>query len=156
MTTAHLLHAPHHNPAFDALFGGTLYSVLAWEQLEHFWQRIDREAGWYLYAIGETRPEDAADSGHVETFIREIDALLRRDHDESYCGIVYADNLESPNLIKIYDPHHLGSSCGSAGYKILPGWVMSRVPPSDLTPEHIVPQNRRRWWQGFLSAIGLN
>lgn len=156
LTTVHPPHAPYHNPTFDALFEGTLYSILAWDQLEIFWQRLDRDAGWFLYAIGEARPENKADAAHVEAFISEIDAMLRRDHDESYCGIVYADNLDAPNLIKIYDPHHLGSSCGSAGYKILPGWVMSRVPPSELTPEHIVPQNRRRWWQGFLSRIGLN
>lgn len=145
----------YQNPSFESLFNGTLYSVLSWDHLSQFWQRIDSEAGWFLYAPGETRPETPSDGPHVEAFIREIDALLRRDHDESYCGIVYADNLDAPNIVKIYDPHHLGSSCGSAGYKILPGWVMSRVPPSSLTPEHIVPQNRRRWWQGFLDAIGL-
>lgn len=148
-------HAPHHNPAFDALFSGTLYSLLHWDTLDQFWAAIDREAGWYLYAIGEHCPSDIADGAHVETFIREINALLRKDHDESYCGIVYADDLSNPQLIKIYDPNHLGSSCGAAGYRILPGWVMSRVAPSELVPEHIVPQNRRRWWQGFLNSIGI-
>ncbi|MEW5892236.1 MAG: hypothetical protein AB1697_03720 [Pseudomonadota bacterium] len=147
---------PAHNPEFDALFDGMLYSLLSWQQLADFWQRIDRSAGWYLYAVGEERPESPADAEHVGAFIREIDALLHKDHHEDYCGIVYADDLEQPRLIKIYDPNHLGSSCGSIGYRVLPGWVMSRMPPSDLTPSHFIPQNRRRWWQGFLDSIGVH
>jgi len=141
---------------FDALFNGMLFSLLSWEQLSAFWTRIDPNEGWYLYAIGEDRPVTAADSEHVAAFIREIDALLHKEHHEDYCGIVYADNLENPRLIKIYDPNHLGTSCGSGKNRILPGWIMSLMPPTDLTPSHLVPQNRKRWWQGFLSLIGAD
>ncbi|MCS6986855.1 MAG: hypothetical protein NZM40_05405 [Sphingomonadaceae bacterium] len=141
------------NPEFDALFNGTLFSLLTWQQLDEFWQRLDPAGGWYLYAVGEPRPLEAADAEHVVAFIRAIDALLRREHHEDYCGIVYTDDLERPRLIKIYDPNHLGTSCGSSPSRILPGWVMSRMPPSDLTPVHVVPQSRRRWWQGFLDLI---
>jgi hypothetical protein len=140
---------PAQNPDFDALFDGTLFSLLSWDQLTAFWARVEPAAGWYLYALGEARPGEAADAEHVLTFIREIDALLRQEHDEDYCGIVYADDLERPTLIKIYDPNHLGTSCGSGKHKILPGWVMSLLPPSDLDPSHHVPLNRRRWWQGI-------
>ncbi|HNQ04458.1 MAG TPA: hypothetical protein PKH69_07575 [Thiobacillaceae bacterium] len=144
------------NPEFDRLFEGTLYSLLSWSQLTHFWQNLDPAAGWYLYALGEARPEIPADAGHVRAFIQRIDELLRKEHDEDYCGIVYADDLESPSLIKIYDPHHLGTSCGSGKHRILPGWIMSRVPPSDLQTTQIVPQNRKRWWQGFADFISGN
>jgi hypothetical protein len=144
------------NPEFDALFDGMLFSLLSWDQLTAFWQRLDTQAGWYLYALGEDRPEQPADGEHVATFIREIDSLLRKEHDEDYCGIVYADNLEQPRLIKIYDPNHLGTSCGSSKQRILPGWVMSRLPPSDLNPSHLVPQNRRRWWQGIVDLFGTS
>ncbi len=142
------------NPEFDQLFDGTLYSLLSWKQLTAFWERLDPAAGWFLYAVGEARPETPADSAHVTAFVREIDALLRREHHEDYCGIVYADDLERPRLIKIYDPNHLGTSCGSSKHRILPGWVMSLMPPSDLQPPSFVPQNRKRWWQGFLDMIG--
>lgn len=145
---------PAQNPEFDTLFEGTLFSLLSWDQLSHFWQRLDVGAGWYLYALGEPRPEQPADGEHVATFVREIDTLLRHEHDEDYCGIVYADNLEHPTLIKIYDPNHLGTSCGSSKHKILPGWVMSLAPPSDLDPSHHVPLNRRRWWQGIIDLFG--
>ncbi len=141
---------------FDAMFNGTLYSLLSWKQLSAFWSNLDPNAGWYLYAIGEDRPLVAADSEHVTAFVREIDALLHKEHHEEYCGIVYADNLDNPSLIKIYDPNHLGTSCGSSKNRILPGWVMSLAPPSDLSPSHSVPQNRKRWWQGFLTLIGAD
>jgi hypothetical protein len=144
------------NPEFDRLFEGTLYSLLSWPQLAAFWQRLDPTAGWYLYALGETRPESPADADHVTAFIHRIDELLRKEHHEDYCGIVYADDLESPSIIKIYDPNNLGTSCGSGKHKILPGWVMSRVAPSDLDAPAFLPQNRKRWWQGFKDFIGAN
>lgn len=143
------------NSDFDTVFNGTLYSILSWDHLSRFWDGLDKGAGWYIYALGESRPENHADAMHVEAFVREIDALLRREHDEDYCGIVYADDLDAPSLIKIYDPNHLGVSCGSSHQRILPGWVLSRMPPSDLSPSHLVPQSRKRWWQGLLESIGL-
>lgn len=145
---------PVRNPEFDLLFDGTLFGLLSWEQLSVFWQKLDPAAGWYLYALGEARPEAPAQAEHVTAFIRELDILLRREHDEDYCGIVYADNLDEPTLVKIYDPNHLGTSCGSSKYRILPGWVMSRIAPSDLDPSHYVPQNRRRWWEGIVELFG--
>lgn len=144
------------NPEFDRLFDGTLYSLLSWSQLAAFWERLDPAAGWYLYAVGEARPETPADAEHVTAFIHRIDELLRKEHHEDYCGIVYADDLDSPSMVKIYDPNHLGTSCGSSKHKILPGWVMSRLPPSDLDAPHFVPQNRKRWWQSFMDLIGAN
>jgi hypothetical protein len=149
------MHVPDpRNPDFDRLFDGTLYSLLSWDQLTAFWQTLDPSGDWYLYAVGEARPTSPADAEHVTAFIQQIDALLRKEHDEDYCGIVYADDLKSPRIVKIYDPNNLGTSCGSSGHKILPGWVMSRVPPSDLEAPHFLPQNRKRWWQGFMDFIG--
>lgn len=141
------------NPEFDALFNGTLVSLLTWEQLSEFWARLDPTGGWYLYALGEPRPVKPAEAPEVLAFIREIDTLLRREHQEAYCGIVYTDDLFKPRLIKIYDPNHLGSSCGSSQTRILPGWVMSRMPPSDLEPGYHVPQNRRRWWRNLIQLM---
>lgn len=142
------------NPEFDRLFQGTLYSLLSWPQLDAFWARLDPAAGWYLYAVGEARPDAPADADHVTAFIRRIDELLHKEHHEDYCGIVYADDLETPSLVKIYDPNNLGTSCGSSKHKILPGWIMCRMPPSDLDAPQFVPQNRKRWWQGFMDFIG--
>ena len=142
---------PNPQDQFHRQLNGLLFSLLKWQQLAEFWGKVDRSAGWYLYAVGESVPVSSATPEQVEKFIVEIDALLRRDHHENYCGIVYADNLDDPTFIKIYDPSHLGSSCGSSKNKALPGWIMSQAPPAELHPKHVVPANRKRWWQTLLS-----
>ncbi len=136
---------------FQRLMSGLLYSLLKWPQLAEFWTKVDKDAGWYLYAVGEAVPTSPATSEQVEKFIVEVDALLRRDHNENYCGIVYADNLDQPSFIKIYDPNHLGASCGSSKNVTLPGWIMSQVPPVELHLKYALPANRQRWWQGLFS-----
>lgn len=142
---------PAHQDEFHRLMSGLLFSLLSWQQLTDFWARVDKDAGWYLYAVGETVPVAPATPAQVGEFIVEVDALLRHDHRESYCGIVYADNLDKPSLVKIYDPNHLGSSCGSSKTATLPGWIMSRVAPVELHQKHAQPANRKRWWQGLFS-----
>lgn len=142
---------PTHQDEFHRLMSGLLFSLLSWQQLTDFWARVEKDAGWYLYAIGEAVPVAPATPAQVEEFIVEVDALLRRDHHESYCGIVYADNLDKPSFIKIYDPNHLGSSCGSSKTPTLPGWIMSRVPPVELHQKYALPANRKRWWQSLFS-----
>jgi hypothetical protein len=137
---------------FERTLNGMLYSLLSWQQLADFWPKIDPAAGWYLYAIGEPVPQFPASPEQVSTFIQKIDSLLHNDHDEDYCGIVYANDLNNPSLIKIYDPHNLGSSCGSSKNPPLPGWIMSRMPPSYLQPKGIIPGNRKRWWETLMSG----
>jgi len=137
---------------FDRNFNGLLYSVMRWDQLTAFWQKVDAGAGWYLYAVGQQVPQEPSSADKVQQFTRELDELLRREHHEDYCAIVYADNLDVPSFIKVYDPNHLGSSCGSSSVKssVLPGWVMSRTPPRELEMGGVVTGQRKRWWQSFL------
>jgi hypothetical protein len=78
--------------------------------------------------------------------------LLRREHDEKYCGIVYADDLQSPSFIKIYDPNNLGVSCGYSDNPPLPGWVLSKIQPVDLQSTQVVPKNRQRWWRALFGG----
>ncbi len=134
--------------AFLTTYRGAFTSMLRWPQLEQLWQLLREQdhKQWYIYAVGETPPTSCADAGQLEHFINEIDKLLRQEHEEEYCGIVYADNREDPRFIKIYDPNNLGVSCGFSDNPPLPGWILSLDPPSDLSnlPQ---PGNRRRWWQ---------
>ena len=135
---------------FPDLYAGRLYSVLSWADLAAFWVRLD-PAGWYLYAVGEPPPTMPESAGNTAEFVRGIDELLRREHHETYCGIVYADDVLRPTFIKIYDPHNLGSSCGSSKNPPLPGWIMSRVPPVELKPARPAPEGRRRWWRALFA-----
>jgi len=33
---------------------------------------------------------------------------------------------------------------------VLPGWLMSRMPPRELQINGVVTGQRKRWWQAFL------
>ena len=124
--------------------------MLRWEQLDTLWTAVRHaEAGpFYIYAVGEPPPAEPATSAQVATFVAEIDTLLRREHEHDYCGIVYVDNVEQPKLVKIYDPNHLGSSCGAGALPPpLPGWILSTRAPIDLAEALPPPGNRHRWWQ---------
>jgi hypothetical protein len=136
------------NDPFLTAYKGYLSNILKWEELDLFWQTLGRhaDAGWYIYAVGEVPPLLPSTAEQVMVFIEEIDKLLHREHHEDYCGIVYVNDRESPTLIKIYDPNHLGTSCGPGFGEVLPGWVLSTMIPVELQALP-PPNNRRRWWQ---------
>ena len=130
-------------------FRGSFTSALRWHQLDTLWERLRQQAGddWYIYAVGEPPPDRCADREQLLHFISEIDVLLRKEHKEDYCGIVYTDNPEQPEFIKIYDPHHLGVTCGFSTNPPLPGWILSKLPPCDLPAARAMTASRKRWWQ---------
>lgn len=135
--------------SFVEAFKGRFSGVLRWPQLDELWARVraDAEGGWYVYAVGEPPPQRPVSGEQLRRFIEEVDALLRREHEEDYCGIVYADDRERPGFIKIFDPNNLGMVCGSSEVPPLPGWILSKLPPVDLPAVLPPPGNRRRWWR---------
>lgn len=137
--------------AFYTAFRGTFTSIMQWAQLDTFWDtlRARADAGWYVYCIGEPVPIHTLNSAQLHKFIQEVNTLLRRDHDESYCGIVYTDSKTDPTFVKIFDPNHLGASCGSSKNPPLPGWIISLLPPAHLESKRPLPEGRRRWWKGL-------
>ena len=132
-------------------FRGSFTSALRWHHLDSLWERLrgDADGGWYIYAVGEAPPAEPVTAAEFNHFITEIDNLLRKEHDENYCGIVYADDLQAPSFVKIYDPYNLGVSCGFSDNPPLPGWVLSKLPPVDLPASRHIPKNRKRWWQAL-------
>ncbi len=130
-------------------FRGKFTSVMRWPQLDEFWVILRELAddGWYIYAVGQEPPQTPVAKGQLLTFIVEIDALLRKEHEEDYCAIVYIDNQQHPEFIKIFDPNNLGVSCGYSEKPPLPGWILSRIPPVALEEALYPPMNRQRWWQ---------
>ena len=134
--------------AFLDRYRGFLAGVKSWQDLDRLWSTIrQQDKSWYLYAIGENTPQSTASGSELEKFLVSIDQLLRREHDEDYCGIVYVDDPEQPRLVKIYDPNNLGVVCGFSENPPLPGWVMSQDRPDDLADAFPPPQGRRRWWR---------
>jgi len=138
--------------AYLTAFRGSFTSALRWHHLDALWQvlRDTPSDDWYVYAVGESPPEEPLTHAELLRFVSEVDRLLREDHQEDYCGIVYADDLKQPAFIKIYDPHNLGVVCGYSDNPPLPGWVMSKLKPCDLPAATVPANNRRHWWQRFL------
>lgn len=135
------------NPYLET-FRGRFSGIMRWPQLDALWETVRADSeGWYIYAIGEEPPTQTASGSQVVEFIDKVDRLLREEHEEDYCGIVYADNIEKPGFIKIFDPNNLGVVCGFSDNPPLPGWVLSKMAPIDLPEAMPPPGNRRRWWQ---------
>lgn len=134
---------------FLGAFRGNFTSVMRWHQLDEFWSGLKTQVddAWYIYAVGDTPPDAPTSKDNVIKFIDEIDVLLRKEHDEDYCGIVYTDNKETPAYIKIFDPNNLGVSCGFSEKPPLPGWILSKIQPVELEDALYPPGNRRKWWQ---------
>lgn len=139
---------------FRDAFRGRFSSVLRWHQLDELWNtlRVDAASDWYIYAVGTPPPDAPVSVTEMEKFIEEVDVLLRADHQEDYCGIVYADDFSSPAFVKIFDPNNLGVSCGFSDNPPLPGWILSKLPPADLHADMPLPGNRKRWWQRIFPA----
>ncbi len=141
--------APRPDPFLDR-FRGNFSSLLSWESLDNFWDTVRHQPdGWFLYAVGESMPTTMASGSDTLKFIDAVDALLRKDHHEDYCGIVYSDDTTHPSLIKIYDPQNLGVSCGFSNNPPMPGWIMSRLPPVEIEDRRPLPEARRRWWRSL-------
>lgn len=134
-------------------YKGYLSNILKWDELDAFWLTLrgQTDSSWYIYAVGEAVPQHTSTAELLTSFIAEINTLLHQEHQEDYCGIVYVNDRESPSMVKIYDPNHLGTSCGPGFGEVLPGWVLSTMAPVDLQATLPPPNNRRRWWNKIFS-----
>ena len=144
------MNPPKDQPSeFLIAFRGSFSGILRWPQLDSLWQvlKSDADGGWYIYAVGESPPIEQATESQLLTFVSEIDTLLRKEHDEDYCGVVYVDDKERPSYIKIFDPNNLGVSCGFSDNPPLPGWILSKLAPVDLPNAFPQVGTRKRWWQ---------
>jgi len=139
---------------FRVAFRGRFENILRWEQLDELWEVLagDAGGGWHIYAVGEEPPAQPVTGELLQKFLVEIGELLRREHDEPYCGIVYTDSTTAPAFVKIFDPNNLGVSCGYSDNPPLPGWILSKLPPVDLNASFPLPGNRRHWWQRLFAS----
>lgn len=133
---------------FASRMNGRFSGVMQWSDLDALWSRVRAEPeGWYASLTGETPPAAAMTAEALGEFITEMDSLLRREHDHNYCGVVYVDDPASPGLIKIFDPHNMGTGCRVGGAPIPPLWVLSRIQPALMVNDAPLSSSRRRWWQ---------
>lgn len=138
---------------FKERFKGKFYGVLQWKQLDHIWDVVksDKADSWFIYEVNLTPPSSTIKQLDIALEINKIDHYLRKEHNEDYCGIVYADDLESPEFIKVFNPKSLGSSCSIAKTPPLPKWIISKVKPQDLTLAKEQTNKPKRWLGNLFS-----
>lgn len=139
--------------AFSQALNGNFIGMLHWAQLDDLWLKVRAQPqGWYASQVGEAAPQEPMNAPVLHQFIDEVDTVLRQEHQHDYCGIVYADSREQPTLIKVYDPHHLGSFCGCGGAIIQPRWVLSRIQPERFEEDVPLPGSRQSWWRRIFAS----
>ena len=126
---------------------GSFKGIRHWHELDDFWQHLKtlNDGKWFIYDTNQTPPTDPVNASDLSSFIETTNQLLHEKHQEDYCGIVYVDDIDVPEYIKIYDPANLGVVCGYSDNPPLPGWILSRLPPCDLHPKK--PQSL---WKKYL------
>lgn len=133
--------------SFAERLDGRYYGILQWSGLDELWARVRAQPeGWYAALTGEEPSTSMVERAALDKFLTAIDALLRKEHNHNYCGVVYADDLENPTLIKIFDPYNMGSGCRVGGAPIPPLWILSRMQPTRLESNMPLTMSRKRWW----------
>ncbi len=133
---------------FSRKFNGYFSGTLEWVDLDALWLRVlTTPEGWYASLAGEPPPVAPLEAVALKRFVGELDALLRREHEASFCGIVFADDRDQPGFIKIYDPNNLCCSCGTQAGANVPRWALSRLRPEPIVVDAPLPNGRKRWWQ---------
>ncbi|MCK5877928.1 MAG: hypothetical protein KAG43_09850 [Candidatus Marithrix sp.] len=119
--------------SFQEYYKGNFTSALRWHHLDELWEKILVQSdGWYIYHIGEKPPTKPVTKNDLKQFIEKADQILHQEHKYDYCGIVYADNKETPAMVKIFDPKNLGVVCGIGKTIVHPRWLLTRIPPEIL------------------------
>lgn len=138
---------------FMALYQGYLQGIMKWTDFDDLMRVLKdpHDKQWFVYHVGDDLPTQVTSQEQFELFINEIDVLFKKEHEEDYCGIVYANNPKDPQLVKFYDPNNLGVVCGFSDNPPLPGWVISTTKPEDLELAFPPVGARKRWWKRIFS-----
>lgn len=120
--------------SFSEKYTGSFKSLLQWSDFDDYWESLKEieKNGWYVSVPSLTPDLTPKSDEDINRFLDEIAVLIHKYHQERVCGIVYVDDLDNPNMIKIYDPNNLGYSCGSSPIKPFAGWVISTMLPEAM------------------------
>ena len=126
---------------------GSFKGIRHWHELDSFWQLLEtlNDGKWFVYDTNREPPNMPVGVDEFSHFIQKTNTLLHEQHQEEYCGIVYVDNIDNPEYIKIYDPANLGVACGYSDNPPLPGWILSRLAACSLHVEKPVSR-----WKKYL------
>ena len=135
--------------SFEQRLNGRFEGILRWPDLDALWVQVKAsKTPWYIYEVGMDVPETQVATDDLDGQISAVDIILRDNHDEDYCGIVYVDDAKTPTLVKVFGPKNLGASCGSSRSKTWPRWILSHMPPTEVGVK-LDDKGKPAWWKSF-------
>jgi hypothetical protein len=130
-------------------FKGRFIGIMQWQDCDDLLNAlISNPQEWYIYNTSDIVPDSTVAPDEFVSQIKSIKEIITKEHQERYCGIVYADNLDKPSFVKIFHPNNLGKVCGSSENPPLPRWLLSKTQPTDVVENFGAKQG-----SGFLSKF---
>lgn len=122
--------------AFWRVFDGPMKGVLDWARYDTFMARLGASEGeWFVFDLEHDAPNVPLSDADFAAALAEADALIRAVKNRPWLGAIYADDLDTPSFVKVFDPALLGGSCSMPGSKMMPRWIISRAKPDPLQPQ---------------------
>ena len=122
-------------------YGGRFAGLPTWVAFDAFWARFEAAGGvWYVFDPSG----DAPDTPETDATgaLDEARTCVEQVRNRGFCGAVFADDLDAPTFVKVFDPYRMGGVCGGSGERVLPKWIFSRIAPDALPPLPDAPEKK--------------
>ncbi len=129
-------------------YQGRFSGLLQWKDVDALWQDLPETGGkWYVFDTSENVPAEPANPAAFQATLHAAELLVNSRRDRSHSGAIYIDNRENPQLVKIFDPVNMGTSCSCSTEPIYPRYILSRIKPDPIPTPAPPPQ------KGFLARL---
>ena len=116
---------------FWQAYRGRFHGIPTWDGFDAFWARLAASGGdWYVF--DPTADAPAAPHPAFATALADARATVEQVRNRGFCGAVFADDLDTPGFVKVFDPYRMGGVCGGSAERVMPKWIFSRLPPDPL------------------------
>jgi hypothetical protein len=116
---------------FWRAYNGRFAGLPTWDGFDAFWAKFEAAGGaWYVFDPSGDAP--AAPERDVTGARAAAYSCVAQVRSRGFCGAVFADDLEAPTFVKVFDPYRMGGVCGGSGDRVLPTWIFSRIAPDPL------------------------
>jgi hypothetical protein len=118
---------------FWRAYQGPFSGVLKWSDVDALWAWLaDNNEGWFAFDPDQAAPDAPLAADEFATFLQGAVDLVNSRRERSMSGAIYRDDVDSPTMLKIFDPVNMGSACSISGERVMPRWILSRMKPDDL------------------------
>ena len=87
--------------------------------------------GWYLLDPSKPAEIKEVSGSEVGCHLEELLEEILREEKGVWSTLVYVQDIQDPQIIKVYHPRRAGCGCGGQG-GILPWWVLTRIKPEPV------------------------